>query len=65
MIDQRKKRQRKLKLPEREYHVQEDADVAQKYVEMFCNKNQFPSFPFCVTHTKLHGVRGFRKNYYM
>ena len=32
----------KRKWTEREYHVKEDADVAHKYVNMFCNKNQFP-----------------------
>ena len=32
---------------------------------MFCNKNQFPSFPFCVPDTKPHGVRGLIKQYHM
>ena len=32
---------------------------------MFCNTNQFPSFPFCGSHTKPHGVRGLRKHYHM
>ena len=53
------------KLIERENHVQEDSDVVQKYVKMFCNTNQCPSLPFCGPHTKPHGVRGTRKHYHM
>ena len=34
-------------------------------VNMFCNTNQFPSLPFCVPHTKTHGVRVLSKNYHM
>ena len=32
---------------------------------MFCNTNQFPSFPFCGPHKKSHGVRGVGKHYHM
>ena len=45
------------------YHVQKDADVTHKDVNIFCNTNQFPSFPFCCPHTKPHGVIGFSKHY--
>ena len=48
-----------------EYHVQNDADVAHKDVKLFCNTNQFPSLPFCVPHTKPHGVRVLSKHYHM
>ena len=48
-----------------EYNVQNDADVAHKYVKIFFNKNQFPSLPFCGPHTKPHGVRGLSKHYHM
>ena len=58
-------RESKQKCTEREYHVQNDADIAHKYVKMFGNTNQFPSFSFCGTHTKPHGVRGFSKHYHM
>ena len=50
---------------EREHHVQENSYVSHKYVNMFLNKNQFPSFPFCVPHTKPHGFIGLRKHYHM
>ena len=26
----------------RQYHVQDNADVEHKYVKMYCNTNQFP-----------------------
>ena len=57
LIDQvkYKKRASKLKFTEREYHVKDDNDVAHKYVKMFCNKTQFPSFPFFV-YTRHHMV---------
>ena len=37
-----KKRANKRNLTEREYHVQNDSDVAHKDVKMFWNTNQFP-----------------------
>ena len=30
------------KLTERQYHVQDNADVEQKYEKMYCNTNKFP-----------------------
>ena len=45
--------------------MQENADVAHKYSKMFCDKNQFISFKFCVPHTKLNGVIILIKHYYM
>ena len=38
-----------------EYHVQDNADVAHKYVKMYCDNNQFPALQFCGTHIKPHG----------
>ena len=35
------------KWTERKYHVQDNADVELKDVKMYCNKNQFPTLPFC------------------
>ena len=43
----------------------EDADVVQKYVNIFCNKNRFSSLKFCDTHTKPHGVRVLIKHCHM
>ena len=67
MIDQGKdkKMANKRKCTEREYHVQDYEHFAHKYIRIFCNINQFPSFPFGDTHTKLHGVRGLCEHYHM
>ena len=48
-----------------EYHVQDDADVAHKYVKIFYNTNQFPSLQVFVPHTKPQGVIGLSKYYHM
>ena len=46
-----------------QYHVQDNADVANKDVIMYCNTNQFPELPFCGPHSKPHGARGMIKHY--
>ena len=51
------------KWTERKYHVQDNAAVELKYVKMYCNRNHFPSLPFCGTHSKPHGARGMGKHY--
>ena len=63
-IDQEKYRKRanKIKQTDREYHVQNNSDVAHKYVKMYCDTNQLPALPFCGTHTKPHGERGLSKH---
>ena len=53
----------KIKWIDRQYHVQDNADVAHKYVKMYCYTNQFPTLPFCGSHPKPHGARGLGKNY--
>ena len=57
-----RKRASKRKWTDIEYHVQDNADVAHKDVKKYCDTNQSPSLPFCVTHTKPHGARGLSKN---
>ena len=49
---------------DRQYHVQDNSDVAHKYVKMYCNTNQFPSLPFCGPHSKPCGARGLSKHYH-
>ena len=44
---------------------QEYADVAHKDVKVFCNKNQFPLFPFCGPQIKLHGEIGLSNHYHV
>ena len=64
IIDQEKYRKiaSKRKWTDIEYHVQDNDDVAQKYVKMYCDTNQYPALPFIVPHPKPHGARGLSKN---
>ena len=55
----------KRKWTERKYHVQDNADVELKDVKMYCNKNKFPTLPFCGPHSKPHGARGLGKHYHL
>ena len=66
-IDQVKYRKRssKRKWTDREYHVQDNDDVAHKYVKIYCDINQFPTLPFCGPHPKPHGARGSIKHYHL
>ena len=49
----------------KQYHVQDNADVAHKYVRMYCNKNKCPKLKFCGTHSKTNGPRGMSKYYHL
>ena len=53
------------KWTERNYHIQDNADVELKDVKMCCNTNQFPTLPFCGPHSKPHGARGLGKHYHL
>ena len=44
-----------IKLTERKYHVQDNAAVELKAVNMYCNTNQLPELLFSLTHSKPHG----------
>ena len=59
IIDQGKYRKRasKIKWTDREYHVQDDAKVEHKDVQLYCDTNQFPKLSFCGSHLKPHGTR--------
>ena len=67
VIDQGKYRKiaSKRKWTDREYHVQDNSDVAHKDVKIYCDTNQFPVLPFCGPHTKTHGARGLCKHYHL
>ena len=54
-----------IKWTDRQYHVQDNVDVAHKYVRMYCNKNQFSALPFCGPNSKPHGTRGLSKHYHL
>ena len=66
MFDQGKKNKQFMerKWADRQYHVQDNDDVAHQYVSIYCNTNQFPALPFCGPHSKPHGARGSSKHYH-
>ena len=49
---------------DRQYHVQNNADVEHEYVRINCNTNQFPVLSFCGPHTKPRGARGLSRYYH-
>ena len=51
------------KWTDRDYHVQDNANVAQKYLKMYLNTKQFSALPFCGPNYKPHGARGLSKHY--
>ena len=53
------------KWTDREYYVQDNNDVEQKDVKMYCNTNQFPELSFSVPNSKHHGGRGSSKHYHL
>ena len=48
-----------------EYHVQDNSDVANQDVKIYCNTNQFPALPFYGPHSKPHVERGIGNNYHL
>ena len=47
---------------DRQYYVQDNNDIANQYVRMYCNTNQFPTLPFCGSYSKPRGARGLSKS---
>ena len=47
----------------RQHHVQDNSDIAHKYMIMYCNSNQFPALLFSGPHSKPYGARGLIKHY--
>ena len=52
------------KWTERKYHVQDNAAVKLKDVNIYCNTNQLPALLSCGPHSKPHGARGLSKHYH-
>ena len=52
----------KIKCTDRYFHVQDNYDVPQKYMKMYCDTNQFPTLLFFGSHPKPHGARVLGKN---
>ena len=50
---------------DRQYHVQDNSDMAHQYGIMYCITNQFPTLKFCGPHSKPHGARGLSKQYHL
>ena len=67
VIDQGKYRKiySKRKWTDRDYHIQDNYDVAHKDVKMYCDTNQFPILPFFGSCPKPHGSRGLGKHYHL
>ena len=61
----KRKRSSKRKWTDRYYHIQDNSDVAEKDVNIYCNTNQFPALLFCGPHPKPHGARGLSKHYHL
>ena len=53
-----------IKWTDRQYHVQNNSDVAYQDFRMYCNTNKFPSLHLCGTYSKPHGARGLIKHYH-
>ena len=52
-----------IKCTEKQYYVQDNADVSHKNVTICWNTNQFPELSFCGPHSKPHDARGFSRHY--
>ena len=52
-----------IKYTDRQYHVQDNADVSHQDVIMCCNKNKSPALPFCGPYSKPYGEKGLSKHY--
>ena len=67
VIDQEKYRKRvsKRKSTDREYHVQDNADVPHKDVKMYCDTNQLSALTFCGTHPEHNESRELSKHYHL
>ena len=54
-----------IKWTDKQYHIQDNADVAHQDAIMYCNINQSPALSFCGPYPKPHGARGSSKHYHL
>ena len=54
-----------IKWTDREYHVQDNADVEHKDMKMYFNTNLLSEFSFCGPRSKPHGARVSSKHYHL
>ena len=59
------KRFMERKWTDRNYHIQDNTDVAHQDVMIYCNTNKFPALTFCVPNSKYHGARGLINHYHL
>ena len=52
------------KWTDRQYHVQDNDDVAHPYVRTYCNTNQLSALPFVGPHSKPHDTWVLSKHYH-
>ena len=52
-----------IKQTDRQYHVQDIADVEHQDVRIYCNTSQLVELSFCGPHSKPHGARVLNKYY--
>ena len=57
------KRASERKRTDRKYHVQDNVDVAHKYVKIYFSTKKLVELPFCGPYSKPHGARGLSKHY--
>ena len=60
-----KKISSKIKCTDREDYFQDNADVAHKYVKMFCDTNQIPKLSFFGSYPSPHRAMGLGKHYHL
>ena len=53
------------KWTDRQYHVQDNDDVAHQYMRMYCNTNQLLELSFCGPHSKPNDARGLSNHYHL
>ena len=53
----------KRKWTDREYHVQENVNIAHKDVKIYCDTKKFQALTFYGSHPKPHRERGLSKHY--
>ena len=59
------KRFMEIKWTYRQYHVQDNVDVAHKGARLYCNTNQFPALTFYGPYSKPHSARSLIKHYHL
>ena len=65
LIKENQKKFMERKFTDRDYHVQDNADVEHKYVKMYCNTNQFSELLFSGPYYKPNSAKGLSEHYHL